>query len=38
MHDHRLAADISEGLAGQTGRAETGRNEDERIGHGTFYG
>ena len=33
MHDHRLAGDIGERLAGQPGRGHAGRDENERVGH-----
>src|SRR6185312_3953150 len=32
-HDHRLAADIGQRLAGQAGRGHAGRNQNEGIGH-----
>ena len=34
MHDHRLAGDVGERLAGQPRRRQAGGDEDDRIGHG----
>ena len=37
MDDHRLAVNIGQWLAGQARGAQTGRNEDNRIGHLGVY-
>ena len=33
MHDHRLAGDIGQRLAGQPGRGHAGRDQDDGVGH-----
>jgi hypothetical protein len=33
MHDHRLAMDIGQRLAGQARRGHAGGNQDQRVGH-----
>ena len=33
MHDHRHAMQFGQWFAGQTGRREAGRDEDNRVGH-----